>query len=679
MRTLGDPVLRQGTLYKPPRDGKPGMMRARHFTLHPRSLEWFADSACMRPRGSIELTPDTHVVVEVQRLRLSLESRGHRLTLCTRPPWYAELFKAREPAGGSRFVLEAWQRSICAAIDATRLRPPVAIATPVAFPTSVIAVSTARGGGHSGCASTPPPTAESHLAPATVDLNAASAAELAALPGIGAQRAAAIVEHRRAHGHFRVVDDLDAVRGVGPSTVSKLRAAAHCGGGGTPGDVQRPTPPLPTPPLPTPSRPTPPRPTPPAAPATAVCPRAAAHTTAGQPVAAPPCGPRLRWEHGRAARLRWEHGRAARPRFEEHAHTPLFFPDHRLPCEHYLACTSCLAPRCRLAHHETGLTRLLRVVGEAERTIDVAVYCISLDLLASALLQAHARGVRVRVVTDDEQLKASGAEVARLEVGGVAVRTDSSPRLHMHHKFVVVDSAVLLCGSFNFTRGAATGNCENALISRVPSLARRFATEFERLWAAFGTPGGPAGVAPACDGYEDGAAVFFFPSAAGGAQTRWMIEALLGARERIDVAVFTLTHDGLVDALIAAHRSGIAVRVITDNRQARVTGADAPRLREAGVAVRTDSSYYAMHHKFCVIDGGALLLSGSFNWTSQAAKGNQENLVIYRQQPAGGGSSGGGESGSAEVSASPGPAFALEFERLWAKFAPKASQGAQAT
>jgi competence ComEA-like helix-hairpin-helix protein len=60
-------------------------------------------------------------------------------------------------------------------------------------------------------------------APKPLDLNRASAAELEALPGIGAAKAAAIVAHRDASGAFRSVDELEAVRGIGPALVEKLR------------------------------------------------------------------------------------------------------------------------------------------------------------------------------------------------------------------------------------------------------------------------------------------------------------------------------------------------------------------------------------------------------------------------------------------------------------------------
>ena len=56
-----------------------------------------------------------------------------------------------------------------------------------------------------------------------VDLNRASAAELDELPGIGPATAAAIVEHREQHGPFASVEDLEAVRGIGPAKLDALR------------------------------------------------------------------------------------------------------------------------------------------------------------------------------------------------------------------------------------------------------------------------------------------------------------------------------------------------------------------------------------------------------------------------------------------------------------------------
>jgi len=58
--------------------------------------------------------------------------------------------------------------------------------------------------------------------PAQVDLNRARVAELVALPGIGRQRALAIVLHRVRHGPFVRLSDLLQIDGIGQATLDEL-------------------------------------------------------------------------------------------------------------------------------------------------------------------------------------------------------------------------------------------------------------------------------------------------------------------------------------------------------------------------------------------------------------------------------------------------------------------------
>lgn len=56
-----------------------------------------------------------------------------------------------------------------------------------------------------------------------IDVNRASASELEELPGVGPATAQAIVDHREQQGPFATVDDLDAVRGIGPAKLAAMR------------------------------------------------------------------------------------------------------------------------------------------------------------------------------------------------------------------------------------------------------------------------------------------------------------------------------------------------------------------------------------------------------------------------------------------------------------------------
>ncbi len=67
------------------------------------------------------------------------------------------------------------------------------------------------------------------VVPKKTNVNTADALELTELPGIGGALAARILAYRAEHGPFRTLDDLVAVRGIGPATVDGLREAATTG------------------------------------------------------------------------------------------------------------------------------------------------------------------------------------------------------------------------------------------------------------------------------------------------------------------------------------------------------------------------------------------------------------------------------------------------------------------
>ena len=108
---------------------------------------------------------------------------------------------------------------------------------------------------------------------------------------------------------------------------------------------------------------------------------------------------------------------------------------------------------------------------------------------------------------------------------------------------------------------------------------------------------------------------------------RQLLDLLVAARETLDISVFTISDDRLSDAIAAAHRRGIQVRLITDNDKAHDLGSDIYKLIDQGVEVRMDNTDNHMHHKFAVVDK-RILVNGSFNWTRSATDYNQENILV---------------------------------------------------
>jgi len=102
---------------------------------------------------------------------------------------------------------------------------------------------------------------------------------------------------------------------------------------------------------------------------------------------------------------------------------------------------------------------------------------------------------------------------------------------------------------------------------------------------------------------------------------------LRSARRRADICVFTLSDDRITEQVLAAHRRGVAVRIVTDNHKEFDAGSDIAALRMAGVPVAVDRTEAHMHHKFAIIDD-TWLLNGSYNWTRSACFHNEENVVL---------------------------------------------------
>jgi competence protein ComEA len=70
---------------------------------------------------------------------------------------------------------------------------------------------------------------------APVNLNTADAEQLQLVPGIGPATADKILQMRKAYGAFKSVDDLLAIRGIGPKRLEKMRKYLTVGKTGTAG------------------------------------------------------------------------------------------------------------------------------------------------------------------------------------------------------------------------------------------------------------------------------------------------------------------------------------------------------------------------------------------------------------------------------------------------------------
>ncbi|MEN3930861.1 phospholipase D family protein [Microvirga sp. W0021] len=115
-------------------------------------------------------------------------------------------------------------------------------------------------------------------------------------------------------------------------------------------------------------------------------------------------------------------------------------------------------------------------MSSAKKTIEVAAYIFTSAPVSKALLAAHKRGVRVRVVADKKgnNNKLSRSALNALVLGGIEVRLNSAYAIH-HDKFMIIDSKTVQTGSLNYTSSAMSRNSENVLVIRnQPKLAQQY-------------------------------------------------------------------------------------------------------------------------------------------------------------------------------------------------------------
>jgi len=127
--------------------------------------------------------------------------------------------------------------------------------------------------------------------------------------------------------------------------------------------------------------------------------------------------------------------------------------------------------------------RLVSAIRASRESIDVAVFHLTSFELADALGAAQARGVRVRVLTDREKLRASGGGYRILARHRISLRgLGSADESLVHHKFALFDDKLLATGSYNWTQSAEVANFENLLLLDDPDLVARYAREFQQMW-----------------------------------------------------------------------------------------------------------------------------------------------------------------------------------------------------
>ena len=213
----------------------------------------------------------------------------------------------------------------------------------------------------------------------------------------------------------------------------------------------------------------------------------------------------------------------------------------------------------------------------------------------------------------------------------------------MHNKFMIFTDKngqkTLMTGSMNLTQSCIELNNNDILFISDNRLADKYVRQFNYLLGLHSQP----------ECFErfviDGNIIevgFSHPSSKSSYVTDRIVSSISECESTIDFMIFTMTSQTLFDKIINKMDNGISVRGIFDKAQLRSSKEE--YLLGTSAECRSDGNEYIMdnhggklHHKCMIIDAAGdnpIVVTGSFNWTLNADKQNNENILIIHNDNA---------------------------------------------
>ncbi len=121
---------------------------------------------------------------------------------------------------------------------------------------------------------------------------------------------------------------------------------------------------------------------------------------------------------------------------------------------------------------------IVKEIRAAKTDILVQAYIFTSAPIAKALVEAHKRGVKIEVILDKSQRTEKYSEADFLVNMGISTYIDAKHAI-AHNKIMVIDSQVVITGSFNFTKAAEEKNAENLLVIRDNGLAEKYTANWK--------------------------------------------------------------------------------------------------------------------------------------------------------------------------------------------------------
>ena len=272
---------------------------------------------------------------------------------------------------------------------------------------------------------------------------------------------------------------------------------------------------------------------------------------------------------------------------------------------------------------------LIEKINASQSSIHIVSFEFNLTRVAEALIAAHQRGVDVRWVTDDESgLEADeepgAGQFAMLTDAGIEVRADTRSAL-MHNKFWLFDGQTAWTGSTNITESGIFQQNNNVIVIQSPDVVAIYEREFQEMWDGQFGPKSPS-TADKQSVVVNGMPIQIFFSPEDKVLDR-IIPIVSNAQSNIRFLAFSFTDYPLAEAMIIRAAAGVDVAGVYEKVGSETESAELRTFYCANVPVRQDGNPRFLHDKLIIVDN-RIVITGSFNFSSNATENNDENVMI---------------------------------------------------
>ena len=124
---------------------------------------------------------------------------------------------------------------------------------------------------------------------------------------------------------------------------------------------------------------------------------------------------------------------------------------------------------------------IIPLINNAKDYIYIPTFVLTHEKLAQALINAHNRGVDIKIIVDATNVNAKRSRISFLRNSGIKIKTENYAG-KIHSKTILIDDLYLISGSMNFSNSGENKNDENCLIIEDKRLTKYYKEFFEYLW-----------------------------------------------------------------------------------------------------------------------------------------------------------------------------------------------------